>query len=465
MSVASSIARVIDGLLAVSAGPAGPSPLALPRANAVLEPGWARDELLDRAIFNIAHDSGFVDQPFAVVDFTKTPRKLSGAFDTTPAPIFAAWLGSLETRIASMAKLAVMYAAYQLLADVRRVSSDPAARNETALLQLARQQWAWAPEPLVRRIGDDTQVRDLDRKTRTLRGGPDLTIMLDIQHTGASWAITFTSTGEDADELNTIDGLASVLDPMRPGHTKEDPTFRPKIAALGFLERLKLMTGFSNDVAAASCVRDIGFPYIEALLAQSGLFDPGPNLAGLFLASNYDGFEVGHVPSRNFADGTTETSQAGNAEALARFTTLLLQGRLVDEPSSMEMKALLAKDTSGFGGMVGARSFALEGIQLRVGIPLVPVSTAPSEAYSKIGLLQLTDQPTGQGHAEASDVAFIVRKSDEDTETWLRYVVFALGSGVGPNPREAGTSAIAVVRFLASHLDQALVNRHTASSP
>lgn len=233
MSVASSIARVIDGLLAVSAGPAGPSPLALPRAKAVLEPGWARDELLDRALFNIAHDSGFDDQPFAVVDFTKTPRKLSGAFDTTPAPIFAAWLGSLETRIASMAKLAVMYAAYQLLADVRRVSSDPAARNETALLQLARQQWARAPEPLVRRIGDDTQVRDLDRKTRTLRGGPDLTIMLDIQHTGASWAITFTSTGEDADELNTIDGLASVLDPMRPGHTKEDPTFAPRLPPSG----------------------------------------------------------------------------------------------------------------------------------------------------------------------------------------------------------------------------------------
>ena len=86
------------------------------------------------------------------------------------------------------------------------------------------------------------------------------------------------------------------------------------------------------------------------------------------------------MPSRNFADGTTETSQAGNAEALARFTTLLLQGRLVDEPSSMAMKALLAKDTNGFGGMVGARSLALEGIQLRVGIPLVPVSTAPSEA-------------------------------------------------------------------------------------
>jgi hypothetical protein len=102
------------------------------------------------------------------------------------------------------------------------------------------------------------------------------------------------------------------------------------------------------------------------------------------------------------------------------------------------MKALLAKDTNGFGGMVGARSFALEGIQLRVGIPLVPVSTAPSEAYSKIGLLELTDQPTGQGHAEASDVAFIVRKSDEDTETWLRYVCSPSAPALAPTRARPG---------------------------
>lgn len=463
MSVASSIARVIDGLLAVSPRPAGTSPLALERARAVLEPGWARDDLLDTAVRNIALDQGFSDRLFAVVDFTKIPRKPSGAFDTTSAPVFAAWNGRLETRIASMAKLAVMYAAFQLLADVRRLSFDPNARDEAALQQLARQQWASAPEPLVRRILDDTQVRDLDRKVRTLRGGPDLTTMLDIQHAGSSWAITFTSTGEDSTELNRIDDLASVPDPGRPGHRMEDPTFRPRVAALGFLERLQLTIGFSNDVAAASCVRDIGFPYIEALLAQSGLFDPGRDPAGLFLASNYDGFEVGHVASRNFADGTTETSQAGNAEALARFMTLLLQGRLVDEDSSMEMKALLAKDTSGLGGTVGARSFALEGVQLRFGLP--PVFTAPAWAYSKIGLFQHTDQPTGTGHAEASDVAYIVRQLDDDVGTWLRYVVFALGSGVGPNLVGARTSAIAVVRSLASHLDQALVNQHTESSP
>jgi hypothetical protein len=464
MSLASSIARVIDDLLAVPPRPAGTSPLALPHAEAVIHPNWAQDDQLDTAVRHIAQDLGFADRLFAVVDFTNIPRRPSGAFDTTPAPLFAAWNGRQETRIASMAKLAIMYAAFQLLADLRRHSLEPAARDEAALQQLARQAWAGAPEPLVRRILDDTQVRDLDRKVRTLRDGPDLTTMFDIRHLGSSWVIMFTTTGEDATELDKIDDLGRpVPDPANPGHTMEDPTYRPRVAILGFLQRLQLTIGWSNDVAAASCVRDIGFPYIEALLAQSGLLDPGRDPAGLFLGSNYDGFEVGHVPSQNFADGSTQTSQAGTAEALARFMTLLLQGRLVDEDSSMHMKALLAKDTSEFGGTLGTRSFALEGVQLRFGLP--PVFTAPARAHSKIGLLLQTNQPTSTVHAEASDVASIVRQLDDDVGTELRYVVFAFGSAVAAARVAAETSAITVVRSLAANLDQVLVDRHSESSP
>jgi hypothetical protein len=460
VSVASSIVRVIDGLLALGPRPAGRSPLSLPRAEAVIHPAWTRDEDLGTALRNIALDKGFSDRLFAVVDFTNIPVKPSGVFGTTPTLAYASWNGKMETRIASMAKVAVMYAAFQLLADLKRLSFDPTARDQAALRQLAQQEWERAPEPLVQRIVADTQVRGIDRIVRTLRGGPDQTTMFDFQHP-ASWLISFKSTGEDASEVETINDLASVADPTRPGRTMEDPTYRSRVASLGFLERMKLMIRFSNDVATASCVRDIGFPYITALLAQSGLFHPGEEPAGLFLASNYDGFEVEHVPSRNFADESTQTSQAGNAEALARFMTLLLQGRLVDEASSKAMKTLLAKETSVLMRTGGARSFALEGVQRMWGLP--PVFTAPSRAHSKIGLFLHTDTATNAWHVEASDVVYIVRPLDNGTR--LRYVVFALGSATAPTRAVAVRDAITVVGALAGNLDQVLVNRHTESSP
>ena len=121
---------------------------------------------------------------------------------------------------------------------------------------------------------------------------------------------------------------------------------------------------------------------------------------------------------------------------------------------------------------MGTRSFALEGIQLSHGTPLVPVSNPPTQAHSKIGLLTLTNPATRTAHTEASDVASIVRPLNDDVGTQLHYVVFALGFAAASHPtslaaahRAAETSAITDVRRLASNLDQALADRHTESNP
>ena len=56
----------------------------------------------------------------------------------------------------------------------------------------------------------------------------------------------------------------------------------------GFLQRQKLMIGFSNNSAATSCIADIGFPYIASVLMQTGLWDAARG-GGLWLGEGYGG--------------------------------------------------------------------------------------------------------------------------------------------------------------------------------
>ena len=145
---------------------------------------------------------------------------------------------------------------------------------------------------------------------------------------------------------------------------------RPRLATLGFFERMRLMIGWSDNHAAATCIRPLGFEIIGAVLRLAGLQDAATN--GLWLGRDYDGrrWSKKKPPKANQSDHT------GTVRSIATFLTLLAQGKLAGADSSGEMLDIMNETKRGD---LGAVSFLGEGLDAK---------RRPRDAnYSKIGVL------------------------------------------------------------------------------
>ena len=110
----------------------------------------------------------------------------------------------------------------------------------------------------------------------------------------------------------------------------------------------KALQGIMHNADAGSLIIKIGFPYIASVTWQSGLYHP--TRGGLWLTSSYGFGGWGGNPVR--------VAYSANLTALsaATYFTLLAQGRLVDDASSVGIKNSLRHGclTSLFPGGLGA---------------------------------------------------------------------------------------------------------------
>jgi hypothetical protein len=248
------------------------------------------------------------DHAFAVVDLTADPAKL--APDGLPygpmRPAYAGWNDTEQRPIASLAKLLPLYGAYCMRDNLGSLAHALSIDNSTTLAESGRadyQQLGMSPPPGTRpRIErmftvdnsanvefalDDTSDPDLDeihkdagpqgfiaRFKRTVPCRPDL-------------------PAADCAPAGNCGGRRSVLG--------TDTALNDELAAIKFREQLRLMAGWSDNVAAAVVIRALGFPYLWKLanVNQSRLYrhswqpkmqedakKTGPG--GLFLSKDYN---------------------------------------------------------------------------------------------------------------------------------------------------------------------------------
>jgi V8-like Glu-specific endopeptidase len=318
---------------------------------------------LQQCLQDAVKNRGSGSAPIALVDLTKDPS----------APDFAGWNHKTQTYPASMAKLIPMLAAFQLRSDLKAIQSTLGGAAAADVFAEARKQWVATQSPpsgasVAAVSGDLGRQGDL----ATWKGKP---IALPANSTLPNLEIIFgTGTGipfksiplgfpgptacADCDEFVQLERVERF----------EDGGDRKR----GFVQRQKLMIGFSNNKAATSCIVDIGFPYIASVLIQTGLWDPMRG-GGLWLGAGYGG------PNwlANPVGGGTVTATAG---ALAALLTLIARDLAVDAASSAAMRALFKK-----GAYPGA--YTRSGFRDGLNAELERLGRTPATVFSKLGLL------------------------------------------------------------------------------
>lgn len=389
-SAIGAVVKLINTLGSLSTGT---SPLLRPAKEAKLSVDFAPDkrlqEMVNKAATRFVRDrTGGKDMRFAVVDLTDGAKVYAGFRDQEEVAVF------------SVAKLLVMYAAFQLRHDLGEVAARSQATTQDDLIKEARDQWAKAPEQRVKNIlAPDPSFPKA--------GPPDLKRIFTMVHSGDGWKVDFAHSNKTIKELDDLDDQLENLNV---------PKALALLDQLGFLDRMKLAIGWSNNMAAATCVRDVGYPYMAALTVQSGLYDyderAGKGPGGLWLGGDYkDGVVAGPwnpSPVGHFAP-------AGTAKALATFMALLGRDRLVDAKASHDMRDLMdhlkirAELLKGVPEGQTANvplSFFFNGLRHHVKL---------KEMCPKIGFIKMDHE---------NEVALI----DVDEESKRRYVLVALGA-------------------------------------
>jgi Beta-lactamase enzyme family len=361
----------------------------------------------------------------------------------------------VPTQIDSSAKIAILYAAFQLREDVRSV-----VRHDLAAVDAGR-----APN---RRVKDVASLR-----TQLLQTWPDLNSnelknvvrdrpndMAHIEHIfdlselqknrpdpeaidflgfrarnvsgekqflcGLNEGELFLDIGTEPEKKNIIEKLEGI-----PHGSSALPKWQT-IEKFPFAERLWMAMVWSDNVAASTCIWDIGLPYIQALLMESHLFDRVSG--GLWLERSY------HVAARpptrftrvngyyNNIDSRLVTPQNGTVRKLAAFLIALVNNELISEEASHEMKRLLRPlnylNHNVDGELVPYEQTDDRGRPTgeRYGIPSRVERATPSkrngedvfirEVFAKAGLVQ-----------RLSECAYVEVRPGEDEATKLGFVV------------------------------------------
>jgi hypothetical protein len=341
---------------------------------------------------------------FAVVDLT----------DGAKPPVYVGFHDQEEISVLSVAKLLVMYAAFQLRHDFGELAARSRATTQDDLIKEAKDQLAKAPEQRVKSIlaPDPLFPR---------AGPPDLKRIFTMVQDGDGWKVDFTRSNKTLAELEDLDIKLDDLDV---------PKSLALVDQLGFLDRMKLTIGWSTDVAAATCVKDVGYPYMAALALQSGLYEydeqAGKRHGGLWLGGDYtEGVVAGrwrHSPAGDFRP-------AGTARALAVFMTLLARDRLVDAKASADMRGLM--DYLGTGAELRkqlpaghtvtnfTRSFFAEGLRDHVNLKAVHRKIGVVSVEHEAALIEVDEALPRRYVLVALDVPY---SKDDEPKTLLSEV-------------------------------------------
>jgi hypothetical protein len=305
--------------------------------------------------------------------------------------------------IGSMGKLAILYAAFQLRGDVRRVARAENIRNIAALAARVRGLAGFTDTR-----PDETQNGETRSWLEWIFGKPDLGRKLTD---GDFDRIDFDGYGTAGVDRCGLTSLA--LEDIPPATRSTMSTVQPlannndgslsnwnQIASLPFAKRLWMTTAWSNNRAANTCAHDVGMMYIGALMRKSGLAT-SRNL-GLWLTVPYASPPTGHgTRFRHPGDpGTPPTSTGYKATAgprgLAALMIAIQRGArlpagsnwkgLISPEASRDMEQLLRPlPIGGAGWHILSRSF----------------DTALADAFMKGGLT-----PPGEPNVSLSDWAY-----------------------------------------------------------
>jgi Beta-lactamase enzyme family len=311
--------------------------------------GWAPSDSLQSCVKGFSTKAPFSHMGIALVDLTRASQ--IG---------YAGWNDQQQIYVASLAKIGAMFAAFQLRQAVRAAVVGLRAADSDELWKTITEAWS----PLV---SSRVPGRPADF--------PKLSSIFEASGGPGHWEIDFT------DEQKGWSDIKKLGDSL-PGN-------------LGFRDRMKLMIANSSNRAAASCIDDVGFQYLNGALAAEGLFSNSDG-TGIRIALDYGGHRWGKLSGGGSAQGAT-------AVAVARFMALVETNRLVDADASNEMRELMS-----FRGHYGSWFVNKLNSSGRV----------TTKAYGKIGLDGTMD-----------DCAVIERAVtiDEKIKT-IRYAAIGLGA-------------------------------------
>ena len=382
----------------------------------VMNPGFltATDVVLDRKK-DPADPDGLQDLVDAMLQRKTALAQLRFALvDMTTDVDLPALAGNLLTRqggLGSMAKIAIMLAAYQLKFDLEQLAKGPGAKDKDALFKAARDRWvdtqkdspgatpteihpgdAATKMPKLSLRGDlfihePTGGKETTIKVPATASFPNLERIFDVTTDPGGGAPAIEFIGADVIQVGKA-GAPVVTDKLK-NYVKRTPDNLAEVDKLTFAERLYLSIDESDNAASHTCIRDIGFIYVGSTLFQSDLYNPKRG-GGLWEGASH----LGTTWQRSFVPGSGRSApdfQNSTPAAIASFLTLLAQNRLVNLASSRAMRELMSKRKTGFGSFT--RSFFEEGLT-HVGLKPHPrdvfTSTGPrfalSATHSKLGI-------------------------------------------------------------------------------
>ena len=293
-----------------------PSPFPSTTQTAGFVPAGALDTMLKERLRTSKFKDAFLHMGIALVDLTPI------AEDPDPSRPFSVSFGAnaqLDTQLAvgSLAKIAAMFAAFHLRDQVTTAAATVGG-NATDAADVAAQITAdW--KPIVSRA-----------ISKPPQDFPNLKHMFDFGP-ASPWKPTFKDGKKDWKALE-------------PFHDSGKAT----IDKLEFTDRMKLMIRFSDNMSSGSCVRDVGFQYLNGSLAADGFADNQRNgilwLGGDFGYTNTPPI-MGAPPWDSRKDATWVRA---NAKGIASYFTLVWTNRLVDRAASGEMRDILL-DRAGVG--------------------------------------------------------------------------------------------------------------------
>jgi 8-amino-7-oxononanoate synthase len=362
----------------------------------------------------------------AVVDLTD-PKK----------PVYAGQNDDDTFYVGSLAKIAPLYAAFELRVRVQRAVNEyraaghPTTGPHWQLPLVAALERDWGP--VVK-----SAVPQLPPRVPALPSSfPALTTIFDFlpnAHPGTE--VRFKPSPHHVD-------LTTDCETRSPD-------------GLGFADWLYLMVRCSNNMAADRLIRALGYCYINGALEKGGFFTPAAPTrtalagTGIWVSGSYDGHDwrQGWDPMALSMRGTAHymptTNFVANARQVAHLLTLAARGDLfggdtLGQAACAELVSLMSTKQPGLVDFIEAT--------------LNPHGTENMSVSGKIGIGKPSPR---SGRAGVHDCAVVTRVTTSGT---LRYVSVGLGGLNPPSPRGDHVPPASINR-LWFELDQCVQNAH-----
>ncbi len=340
--------------------------------------------------------------PFALIDYTGSTPYYIGNNDKK------------QTFVASHAKIGILFAALWLRKTVKENARKSNASTIDEVLDELIAKWSPEEKPFPARFKKNVMAS----KTWP----PDLKkIFTGTKQPNGEWLIDFIATN-NFDNANRKASLAILapIDDMSEKTAALKKAKRDAVNKLAFRDRLELMTGWSDNIAAGSCVNDMGFQFVNGCLMNAGFYNTDKTSGGgLWISMNYDGVQDG-------SDFQQTTAQGSTAQVSANCFWLAANKKLIDLQASEDWLIMTAKqDYTNQPNPIPSytRSFIGDELSRKQALDL-------NQLNSKLGIYYLSKKENGVDvyyDFHYSDAACV--EEDTGAGSVLKYVIAICFSG------------------------------------